>query len=193
MNSKKLMWIMLAVLIAFAIFNVVSSFMGNQKNYRVISYSDTYKFTRDGQTVIETRARLAFDKTEDMDKAIEQFNSQSQQEQANAHAELLTKYSDGMAVPVKLIDYVSDLSIEEGFLNITNTVVVTGLATNTGTEWVTGFGKNQLQLKDNSELIFILPEDAKIFSVDPEPNEENGNVLVWFERDKMNFPIVKFQ
>lgn len=193
MNSKKLMWVMLAVLIGFAIFNVVSSFMGNQKNYNVVSYTDTYTFSRDVQTKIETKAKLAFDKTEDMEKAIEQFNQQSQQEQANAHAELLTKYSEGMAEPVKLVDYTSGLETLDGFLNIQNTVIVTGLSTNTGNEWVTGFGKNQLQLKDNSRLVFVFPEDAKIMNADPMPDETNGNVLTWFNRDQMNFPVVSYQ
>jgi hypothetical protein len=61
--------------------------------------------------------------------------------------------------------------------------------------WITDFGENRLELKENSnsKLVFILPEDAKVISAEPEPTEKVGNVLTWKNVGEIKFPNVEYQ
>lgn len=194
MNNKKLMWILLAVIIVFAGFNIFT-FFNNQQNYEQVEFSATYSFERGNETKIENEVLFAYEKESDLEESMEYFNSVSIDEKMANYKEVLSKLEEQSDRPIEVLEYDAVAYKENGLLRIEEVNVVTGMVKETENGWITDFGENRLELKENSnsKLVFILPEDAKVISAEPEPTEKVGNVLTWKNVGEIKFPNVEYQ
>jgi hypothetical protein len=194
MNNKKLMWILLAVIIVFAGFNIFT-FFNNQQNYEQVEFSATYSFERGNETKIENEVLFAYEKESDLEESMEYFNSVSIDEKMANYKEVLSKLEEQSDRPIEVLEYDAVAYKENGLLRIEELNVVTGMVKETENGWITDFGENRLELKENSnsKLVFILPEDAKVISAKPEPTEKVGNVLTWMNVGEIKFPNVEYQ
>lgn len=194
MNNKKLMWILLAVIIAFAGFNIFT-FFNNRQNYEQVEFSATYTFERGMETTIENTVLFSYEKESDMEESLEYFNGVSQEEKMANYKEVLTKLEEQSDRPVEVLDYDAVAYMENGMLRIEEDNVVTGMVKETESGWLTDFGENRLELKENSnsKLVFIFPDDATILSSEPEPSQKVGNVLTWENMGEIKFPNVEYQ
>lgn len=194
MNNKKLMWILLAVIIVFAGFNIFT-FFNNQQNYEQVEFSATYSFERGNETKIENEVLFAYEKESDLEESMEYFNSVSIDEKMANYKEVLSKLEEQSDRPIEVLEYDAVAYKENGLLRIEEVNVVTGMVKETENGWITDFGENRLELKENSnsKLVFILPEDAKVISAEPEPTEKVGNVLTWMNVGEIKFPNVEYQ
>lgn len=194
MNNKKLMWILLAVIIVFAGFNIFT-FFNNQQNYEQVEFSATYSFERGNETKIENEVLFAYEKESDLEESMEYFNGVSIDEKMANYKEVLSKLEEQSDRPIEVLEYDAVAYKENGLLRIEEVNVVTGMVKETENGWITDFGENRLELKENSnsKLVFILPEDAKVISAEPEPTEKVGNVLTWMNVGEIKFPNVEYQ
>src|SRR6056297_143319 len=194
MNNKKLMWILLAVIIVFAGFNIFT-FFNNKQNYEQVEFSATYTFEKGLKTEIENTVLFSYEKESDMQESLEYFNGVSKEEKMKNYEEVLTKLEEQSDRPIELLEYDAFAIEENGMLRIEEVNVVTGMVKETDSGWETDFGKNRLELKENSnsELTFIFPEDVTIVSAEPEPTKKIGNVLTWKNVGEIQFPNVEYQ
>jgi len=194
MNNKKLMWILLVVIIVFAGFNIFT-FFNNKTNYEQVEFTATYIFERGIKTKIENVVLFSYEKESDLEESLKYFNGVSAEEKKKNYVEVLTKLEEQAERDIELLEYDSFARLENGMLQIEETNTVTGMVAETETGWITGFGENKLELKENtnSKLVFILPEDAVIISADPEPSQKLGNVLTWQNVGQIRFPKVEYQ
>jgi len=194
MNNKKLMWILLVVIIVFAGFNIFT-FFNNRQNYEQIEFSATYTFERGIETKIQNTVLFSYEKESDMQESLEYFNGVSKEEKMKNYEEVLTKLEEQSDRPIELLEYDAFAIEENGMLRIEEVNVVTGMVKETDSGWETDFGKNRLELKENSnsELTFIFPEDVTIVSAEPEPTKKIGNVLTWKNVGEIQFPNVEYQ
>src|SRR6056297_2556891 len=79
MNNKKLMWILLAVIIVFAGFNIFT-FFNNRQNYEQVEFSATYTFEKGLKTEIENTVLFSYEKESDLKESLEYFNGVSNEE-----------------------------------------------------------------------------------------------------------------
>ena len=194
MKNKKLMWILLAVIIVFAGFNIFT-FFNNRQNYEQVEFSATYSFERGMETKIENEVLFAYEKESDLEESMEYFNGVSIDEKMANYKEVLSKLEEQSDRPIEVLEYDAVAYKENGLLRIEEVNVVTGMVKETENGWITDFGENRLELKENSnsKLVFVLPEDAKIISSTPEPTEKVGNVLTWKNVGEIKFPNVEYQ
>jgi len=194
MNNKKLMWILLAVIIVFAGFNIFT-FFNNRQNYEQVEFSATYTFEKGMETKIENTVLFSYEKQSDMEESLEYFNGVTNEEKMANYKEVLTKLEEQSDRPVEVLEYDAVAYIENGMLRIEEVNVVTGMVKETNNGWITDFGENRLELKENSnsKLVFILPEDATIINAEPEPTQKVGNVLTWKNVGEIQFPNVEYQ
>lgn len=194
MNNKKLMWILLVVIIVFAGFNIFT-FFNNQQNYKQIEFTATYTFEKGIETKIENTVLFSYEKESDMEESLEYFNGVAKEEKMTNYEEVLSKLEEQSDRPIELLEYDAVAYKENGMMRIEEVNVVTGMVKETENGWITDFGTNRLELKEdsNSELIFIFPEDATILSSDPEPTKKVGNVLTWKNVGEIQFPNVEYQ
>lgn len=193
MNNKKLMWILLAVIIVFAGFNIFT-FFNNRQNYEQVEFSATYIFERGPQTKIENEVLFSYEKESDLEESLEYFNGVSKEEKMANYKEVLTKLEEQSDRPIEVLEYEAFAYKENGMLRIEEVNLVTGMVKETEKGWVTDFGENRLELKEetNSKLVFILPDDAEVISAEPEPTEKVGNVLTWKNVGEIKFPNVEY-
>ncbi len=194
MNNKKLMWILLAVIIVFAGFNIFT-FFNNRQNYEQVEFSATYTFEKGMKTKIENTVLFSYEKQSDMEESLEYFNGVTNEEKMANYKEVLSKLEEQSDRPVEVLEYDAVAYLENGMLRIEEVNVVTGMVKETEKGWVTDFGENRLELKENSnsKLIFILPEDAIIINAEPEPTQKVGNVFTWKNVGEIHFPNVEYQ
>lgn len=194
MNNKKLMWILLAVIIVFAGFNIFT-FFNNRQNYEQIEFKATYSFERGLETKIENTVLFSYEKESDMEESLEYFNGVSNEEKMANYKEVLTKLEEQSDRPIELLEYEAVAYKENGMMRIEEENIVTGMVKETENGWITDFGKNRLELKENSnsKLVFIFPEDATIITSDPEPTQKVGSVLTWTNVGEIQFPNVEYQ
>jgi len=194
MNNKKLMWILLAVIIVFAGFNIFT-FFNNRQNYEQVEFSATYTFEKGLKTEIENTVLFSYEKESDMQESLEYFNGVSKEEKMKNYNEVLTKLEEQSDRPIELLEYDAVAYMDNGMLRIEEVNVVTGMVRETEDGWETDFGENRLELKEdsNSKLVFIFPEDANIISANPEPTEKVGNVLTWKNVGEIKFPNVEYK
>ena len=194
MNNKKLMWILLAVIIVFAGFNIFT-FFNNRQNYEQVEFSATYTFEKGLKTEIENTVLFSYEKESDMQESLEYFNGVSKEEKMKNYNEVLTKLEEQSDRPIELLEYDAVAYMDNGMLRIEEVNVVTGMVRETESGWETDFGENRLELKEdsNSKLVFIFPEDANIISANPEPTEKVGNVLTWKNVGEIKFPNVEYK
>src|SRR6056297_1262902 len=194
MNNKKLMWILLAVIIAFAGFNIFT-FFNNRQNYEQVEFSATYTFERGMKTTISNTVLFSYEKESDMEESLEYFNGVTQEEKMANYKEVLTKLEEQSDRSVGVLEYDAVAYMENGMLRIEEENVVTGMVKETESGWLTDFGENRLELKENSnsKLVFIFPDDATILSSEPEPSQKVGNVLTWENMGEIKFPNVEYQ
>jgi len=194
MNNKKLMWLILAVIVVFAIFNIFS-FFNNRANYSQVAFKAVYTFGRNNETKMENDVSFSYEDQNDLQESLSYFQDVSLEEKTKNYEEVLKKLEEQSDKPLELIDYNSKAYMDEGLLKIEETAVVSGLVEQKGDRWVTGFGENRLELKEdsNSSLIFVLPGDAEILSITPEPTSRDGNVLRWERVGQIPFPVVEYK
>ena len=194
MNNKKLMWILLAVIIVFAGFNIFT-FFNNRQNYEQVEFSATYTFEKGLKTEIENTVLFSYEKESDMQESLEYFNGVTKEEKMTNYKEVLTKLEEQSERPIELLEYDAFAYMDNGMLRIEEVNVVTGMVRETEDGWETDFGENRLELKEdsNSKLVFIFPEDANIISANPEPTEKVGNVLTWKNVGEIKFPNVEYK
>lgn len=188
------MWILLVVIIVFAGFNIFT-FFNNQQNYKQIEFTATYTFEKGIETKIENTVLFSYEKESDMEESLEYFNGVAKEEKMTNYEEVLSKLEEQSDRPIELLEYDAVAYKENGMMRIEEVNVVTGMVKETENGWITDFGTNRLELKEdsNSELIFIFPEDATILSSDPEPTKKVGNVLTWKNVGEIQFPNVEYQ
>ncbi|HPE39958.1 MAG TPA: DUF4897 domain-containing protein [Bacteroidales bacterium] len=194
MNNKKLMWILLLVIIAFAGFNIYT-FFTNRQNYSQIEFAATYTFEKGLKTTIENSVLFGSEKVSDLENSMESFNSVPDAEKKENYREVLTQLEKNTDIPIGIDEYEAVAFMENGSLRIEEKSVISGMVKETDKGWITDFGTNRLELKENSnsKLIFIFPEDATLISVDPEPTERIGNVLTWKDIGEIQFPNIEYQ
>ena len=194
MNNKKLMWILLAVIIVFAGFNIFT-FFNNRQNYEQVEFSATYTFEKGLETKIENVVLFSYEKETDMKESLEYFNGVTKEEKMKNYEEVLTKLEEQSERPVELLEYDAVAYVDNGMLKIEEVNIVTGMVKEIEGGWITDFGENRLELKENnnSKLVFVFPEDATIISYEPEPTEKVGNVLTWKNLGEIRFPNVEYQ
>lgn len=192
MNPKRMLWIMLAVVIGFTLFNFFSIWQGRQ-NYEQVSYRAVYSFDWDGYTSMDNLAVFSYENLQELEETRTQFNEISSEEKLKNYIEVLQRLSEGMVEPVQAITYSSTAYRKDQYLEIVEEAKVRGLTTRTGQSWITGFGGNELVLQEDSQLVFIFPDDARILSVEPQPTSVEGMVLTWSEPGKLTFPVVRYE
>ncbi len=194
MNNKKLMWILLLVIIAFAGFNIYT-FFTNRQNYTQIEFAATYTFEKGLKTTIENSVLFGSEKVSDLENSMESFNGVPDEEKKENYREVLTQLEKNTDSTIEIDEYKAVAFMENGSLRIEEKSVIIGMVKETDKGWITDFGDNRLELKEdsNSKLIFIFPENATIISVDPEPTERIGNVLTWKDVGEIKFPNIEYQ
>jgi len=194
MNNKKLMWILLLVIIAFAGFNIYT-FFTNRQNYTQIEFAATYTFEKGLKTTIENSVLFGSEKVSDLENSMESFNGVPDEEKKENYREVLTQLEKNTDSTIEIDEYKAVAFMENGSLRIEEKSVIIGMVKETDKGWITDFGNNRLELKEdsNSKLIFIFPENATIISVDPEPTERIGNVLTWKDVGEIKFPNIEYQ
>lgn len=190
--NKNWLWIILAVMVGFFIYNIFSSLQGPAK-YVQRSYIAIYTFSRSEETTMYNRVSFSYEKTDELKKSYDYFQGISLEEKTVNYSQMLEKLSEQADRKVELISYQSTATLVDGDMEIEEFSVVKGMVKNDGDVWITGFGTNQLQLQANSSLSFIFPEDAQILSSSPEPDEKTGNVFFWETPGQLTFPIVSYQ
>jgi len=194
MDNKKLMWIMLAVIIVFAGFNIFQ-FFGNQSNFEQVEFTAVYTFDRSLETNIENTVVFSFDNPEDLQKTLDEFNAIPMEERLKSYNEVLDKLEEKSNTTVEALEFNSEAYVVDGLLYIREENLITGMVSENSGIWRTSFGEAQLELKEtqNSKLVFILPEDAEILSVTPEVTKREGNVLTWEKAGLITFPNVEYK
>jgi uncharacterized lipoprotein YehR (DUF1307 family) len=194
MDNKKLMWLMLAVIIVFAGFNIFQ-FFNNQSNFKQVEFTAIYTFDRSLSTTIENTVVFAFENQEDLQKTLNEFNEIPMEDRLKSYNEVLDKLEEKAERPVEALDFNSEAYAVDGLLYIKEENLINGMTEEKDGIWRTSFGENQLELKEtqNSKLVFILPEDAEIISVKPDPTKIEGNVLTWEKAGLITFPNVEYK
>ena len=188
------MWILLLVIIAFAGFNIYT-FFTNRQNYTQIEFAATYTFEKGLKTTIENSVLFGSEKVSDLENSMESFNGVPDEEKKENYREVLTQLEKNTDSTIEIDEYKAVAFMENGSLRIEEKSVIIGMVKETDKGWITDFGDNRLELKEdsNSKLIFIFPENATIISVDPEPTERIGNVLTWKDVGEIKFPNIEYQ
>ena len=194
MNNKKLMWVLLAVIIVFAGFNIFQ-FFNNKSNFKQVEFTAVYTFERSLETTIENTVVFEFENPEDLQKTLDEFNNMPMEDRLKSYNEVLDKLEEKAEQPVEALTFVSEAYVIDGLLNIKEENKVKGMVSEKDGLYRTSFGENQLELKEtqNSKLVFVLPEDAEILSVNPEPTRKEGNVLTWERIGLITFPNVEYK
>ncbi len=192
MNPKRMLWIMLAVVVAFTLFNLFSTFQQGPQLDQV-SYRAVYVFDWEGYTTMENLAVFTHENQQELENTGAQFNAISMEDKMKDYAQGMKQLSEKMTHPVEVIAYEATAYRKGAFLEIVETGKVQGLTTSRGELWKTGFGDNQLVLQENVQLVFILPDDARIIEVVPEPSKIEGVVLTWSDPGPLPFPVVTYE
>jgi hypothetical protein len=190
--NKNWLWIILVVMVGFFIFNIVSSIQ-NQPKYIQRAYKAVYTFERSEETRLYNWVVFTYEKYDDLKKSYDYFQGVSMEDKRNNYAQMLDKLSEQSESKINLLTYNSTAVLADGEMEVEEYSAVTGMVKNEGDAWVTGFGTNRLQLQENSSLSFIFPADAEILSVNPEPDNREGNVLFWEKPGQLTFPIVSYR
>jgi hypothetical protein len=71
--------------------------------------------------------------------------------------------------------------------------VVSGFALVSGDEISTSLGDTKLDLEGDSSLTIIIPDEAEVISVNPEPTSRpNDYTFIWTNVGQITFPEVKY-
>src|SRR6056297_467433 len=135
MNNKKLMWILLAVIIVFAGFNIFT-FFNNRQNYEQVEFSATYTFEKGLETKIENVVLFSYEKESDMKESLEYFNGVTKEEKMKNYEEVLTKLEEQSERPVELLEYDAVAYVDNGMLKIEEVNIVTGMVKEIEGGWI---------------------------------------------------------
>lgn len=190
--NKNWLWLIVIVLVGFFIYNIVSSIQ-SRPQYIQRSYKAVYTFDRSVETGMYNWVVFSYSKQDDLKKSYEYFQGVSMEEKKNNYAQMLVKLSEQADRKVILLTYESTAVLLADEMEVEEYSTVEGMAHQEESFWVTGFGANRLQLQENSSLSFVFPADAEILSVNPEPDEREGNVLFWETPGQLTFPVVSYR
>ncbi len=190
--NKNWLWLIVLVLVGFFIYNIVSS-VQSRPQYIQRAYKAVYTFDRAEETGMYNWVVFSYGKKDDLKKSYEYFQGVSIEEKKTNYAQMLEKLSEQTERKVTLLTYESTAILLTDEMEVEEYSTVKGMVQKSGDAWVTGFGANRLQLQENSSLSFVFPADAEILSVNPEPDEREGNVLFWETPGQLTFPVVSYR
>ncbi len=189
---NKFLWIVVAVLVGVMVFQFF--FMRKKPSYHQTYYKSEYIFSDNSTAVsIHSVAKFAFNKADDMKKAVGEFQKMSRSDKLKAYQDMFTNLSKNTKVKVNVIDYQSTMTTFGATgLKIEETGVISGIMEKDGKNTKIGMGEVEMKLDENSEVMFIFPKDVKIISVVPTPTTIEGNELIWKGPMDLKFPEVEY-
>lgn len=193
MNWNKVLLITIVIMAVFMVINIFFMFR-NRTSYDQVYYRATYSYDYSGTVHMNTTARLAFKKYEDVLKAKDSINSEDLQKKKEYYQQAIDRLSDGLDRTMKVISFNSSATVVDGLLQIVEKSVIVSFATLTNDGVVdTNLGSNKLQLVGDSKLIIEIPKDAVVLDVAPTPTEELEGGFLWQNVGTMPFPTVRFR
>ncbi len=190
---NKFLWIVVAVLIGVMIFQFF--FMKRKPAYHQTYYKSEYLFSNDSTSVsIHSVAKFAFNKADEMKKAVEQFQKMSSADKLKAYKEMFANLSKNTKVKINVLGYQSTMTTFGATgLKIEEKGIISGIIKQKGKITTVGMGNVEMKLDENSEVIFVLPKGSKLVSVVPTPTSVKENELIWKGPMNLKFPEVEYE
>jgi len=187
--------ILIIVIIAMVAFTAINMFMtyNNQLKIETLSYNSVYTYDNEGKVIMESDMDILFLKPAQMEDFLTQFD-RSNQEKLTDFQKSLDSFAEKLERTI-VVENFGSVAVVTGddTMRVEENSVVSGFAVVNGDEINTSLSDTKLDLEGDSSLTIIIPDDAEVISVSPEPTSRpNDYTFIWAGVGQITFPEVKY-
>jgi len=179
-------------MVAFTAINMFMTY-NNQLKIETISYNSVYTYDNEGKVIMESDMDILFLKPAQMKDFLAQFD-RSNQEKLTDFQKSLDSFAEKLERTIVVESFESEAVVTgNDTMRVEENSVVSGFAVVNGDEISTSLSDTKLDLEGDSSLTIIIPDDAQVISVSPEPTSRpNDYTFVWADVGQITFPEVKY-
>jgi len=185
LQNKTLLYILIAFVAVFLIFDIFSLFARKPK-FEVTFYQTKVEADFSDASTITSLADLYFKKDEDLLNYKESYLNAA----SSTFIDYFKKISDEIGKNLIVISYKNNATERAGILEIEEIAVIKNLVSKKDNQYELSMGKLQINSNKDSEFVIKLPENSKIISIDPTPTSIDKNILKWMGESLEYFPTV---
>ncbi len=187
--------ILIIVIIAMVAFTAINMFMtyNNQLKIETLSYNSVYTYDNEGKVIMESDMDILFLKPAQMEDFLAQFDRSNQEKLADFQKSL-DSFAEKLERTIVVENFESVAVVTgDDTMRVEENSVVSGFAVANGDEINTSLSDTKLDLEGDSSLTIIIPDDAEVISVSPEPTSRpNDYTFIWTGVGQITFPEVKY-
>lgn len=187
MQNKTLLYILIAFVAIFLIFDIFSLFTRKPK-FEVTFYQTIVEADFSEVSTITTLADLYFKKDEDLVNYKESYLNAA----SSTFIDYFKKISEEIGRDLIVVTYKNNAIERAGILEIEEIAVIKNLVSKKGDQFELSMGKLQINSNKDSEFFVKLPENSEIISIDPTPTSIDKNNLKWMGESLKYFPTVVY-
>lgn len=187
MQNKTLLYILIAFVAIFLIFDIFSLFTRKPK-FEVTFYQTIVEADFSEVSTITTLADLYFKKDEDLVNYKESYLNAA----SSTFIDYFKKISEEIGRDLIVVTYKNNAIERAGILEIEEIAVIKNLVSKKGDQFELSMGKLQINSNKDSEFFVKLPENSEIISIDPTPTSVDKNILKWMGESLKYFPTVVY-
>lgn len=187
MQNKTLLYILIAFVAIFLIFDIFSLFTRKPK-FEVTFYQTIVEADFSEVSTITTLADLYFKKDEDLVNYKESYLNAA----SSTFIDYFKKISEEIGRDLIVVTYKNNAIERAGILEIEEIAVIKNLVSKKGDQFDLSMGKLQINSNKDSEFFVKLPENSEIISIDPTPTSVDKNILKWMGESLKYFPTVVY-
>lgn len=187
MQNKTLLYILIAFVAIFLIFDIFSLFTRKPK-FEVTFYQTIVEADFSEVSTITTLADLYFKKDEDLVNYKESYLNAA----SSTFIDYFKKISEEIGRDLIVVTYKNNAIERAGILEIEEIAVIKNLVSKKGDQFELSMGKLQINSNRDSEFFVKLPENSEIISIDPTPTSVDKNILKWMGESLKYFPTVVY-
>lgn len=188
MGNKTMIYLLVLIVLFFLITDILT-LMFRSPNFTVEYYNSDIIAGYEDNATITTVSGLKFKS----DKKKEEYIKTYKQTSLDTFKKYFSEVSDEIGKKIEVIDFKSTMDDNESILEITETVVLSGIVQKSDSSYILDMGQIRMNSVANSTLKVHLPEDAEIETVEPTPTKNLGTLLVWSGEDIKTFPKVVYK
>jgi len=188
LQNKTLLYILIAFVAVFLIFDIFSLFARKPK-FEVTFYQTKVEADFSDTSTITTLAGLYFKKEKDLLDYKESYINAA----SSTFIDYFKKISDEIGKNLIVVEYKNNATERAGILEIEEIAVIKNLVSINDNQYELSMGKLQINSNKDSEFIVLLPENSKIISVDPTPTSIDKNSLKWIGETLGYFPTIVYK
>ncbi|MBN2253838.1 MAG: DUF4897 domain-containing protein [Kosmotogaceae bacterium] len=193
MKFNTLLIILVVVMVGMTAINMFMAF-NNRLDIDTLSSNSNYSYDYEGRATLDIETEIIFNKPSQMTQFLEQYDK-PQEEQLTDFQESMNQFAESFSRQMFVEDFKSTATVlGSNRVKVIEHAVIAGFAAVENGVVNTDMGEMEFDLTGEAySLTVSLPPDATIIGVDPAPTvSADGNVFVWIDTGKTNFPKIQF-